>query len=220
MDLELYTTTMSPYGKKVELHLEMKGIEFKRTFPERDFVRTGGYGEINPIRKIPTLLVDGIPLPEGEVICEFIEDMWPEPALRPADAMDRARMRLLSRIADLYVMSPIIQMLNNSLDKRSEDIAGNARGTIERGLSWLEHWIAPGPYALGEKRSMADCALPPVLFMLESIFPHFGLGALPNVGSKTACYFDAVWKDEDVNRCLAQMEEGIRERFGQASQSG
>lgn len=214
MKLQLYTVKMSPFTKKVDLHLTMKGLEFERIEPERDFIREGGYGKINPIRKIPALVVDGVVLPEAEVICEFIEDMWSEPALRPADPMDRARMRLLSRITDLYLMSPIIQMLNNAADKRSEDIAENARGVIARGLGWLEHWIAPGPYALGEERSMADCALPPALFTLESLFPHFGLGELPDIGSTTARYFDTVRKDEDVNRILALMEEGRQERFG------
>lgn len=215
MQLELYTVKTSPYGKKVELQLEMKGLEFKRTQPERDWVRQGGYGDINPIRKIPTLLVDGYPMPEAEVICEFIEDMWPEPALRPLDPNNRARMRLLSRIADIYVMSPIIDMLNNaSSGERSEDVAENARGKIERGLVWLENWIASGPYALGEERSMADCAIPPVLFAVQAVFPHLEMGTLSDLGPRTGHYFEAVQKDDDVSRCLARMEEGRRERFG------
>ena len=214
MKLQLYTVKMSPFSKKVDLHLTMKGLEFERIEPERDFVREGGYGEINPIRKIPTLVVDGVPLPEAEVICEFIEDTYPEPSLRPADPMERAKMRLLSRIADLYVMSPVIQMLNNAADRRSEEIAENARGIIVRGLNWLEHWISPGPYALGAERSMADCGLPPALFTLDSLCPHFGLGDFPDIGPKTRRYFEAVQKDNDVSNILAQMEAGRKERFG------
>ena len=105
-------------------------------------------------------------------------------------------------------------MIHNIRDKKSEDVADNARGKIERGFDWLEHWIAPGPYALGEQRSVADCAIAPVLFFVKTIFPLMGMDTLPDFGPNTARYFDAVQKDADVSRCLARMEEGRRERFG------
>lgn len=194
----------------------MKGLEFSRTYPEREFVRQGGFGEINPIRKIPVLVVDGIPVPETEVICELIEDIFPEPSLRPDDALDRSRARLLSRIVDVYLTGPLVQLSNNVREMQSEDIAAQATSMVDRGLPALERWIAPGPYAVGDQRSTADCAIAPTLFFMKSILPAFGIGKLSDLGPKTTRYFEAVQKDRDVGHCLARMEGSLQERMAQA----
>lgn len=214
MNLELYTVDTSPFANKVELMLEIKGVEYTRHTPDREFVREGGYGDINPIRKIPSLIVDGLVIPEAEIICQFIEDTFPEPSLTPDDPSERARMRLLSRVADLYVMQPIIDMLNNTVARKSADIEEHARDTAARGLNWLEHWIAPGPYALGDRRSAADCGLAPFLFTVKDVFPLMKLGELPPMGPKTTTYYAAVSEDEDVARCLKRMSEAVKARFG------
>ncbi len=177
MKLELYTVDTSPFANKVELTLEIKGVDYQRHLPDRDFVREGGYGDINPIRKVPALMVDGQVIPEAEVICQFLEEAFPDPSLTPEDPFDRARMRLLSRITDLYVMQPIIDILNNSVSKKSVDIDEQARETVARGLNWLENWLAPGPYALGNERSMADCGVAPFLFTVQEMFPRLQLGS-------------------------------------------
>lgn len=211
--LELYTTSLSPYAQRVELQLEMKGVPFTRTVPQREYVRQGEFGAISPIRKIPVLVVNGTPVPETQVICELVEDLYPEPSLRPEGAIERSRAHLLSRIADIYVAGPSVLLLNNSWGKRSDDIASHAVSALERGLAGLEHWIAPGPYACGERRSTADCAIPPALFFLKSVLPGFGMDKLPDFGPKTARYFETVQKDLEVARCLARMERSLTERL-------
>lgn len=215
-DLELYTTSLSPYGQRIELQLEMKRVPFTRTVPEREFVRQGAFGAINPIRKIPVLVVNGIPVPETQVICELVEDMYPKPSLRPQDAVERSRVHLLSRIADLYIAGPSILLVNNLWGARSKDIAAHAASTIERGLAGLEHWIAPGPYACGAARSTADCAIPPALFFIKSVLPGFGVTEVSELGPNATKYFQAMQKDEDVARCLAEMEDALKERLAQA----
>lgn len=215
-ELELYTTSLSPFGQRIELQLEMKRVPFTRTVPEREFVRQGGFGAINPIRKIPVLMVDGVPVPETEVICELVEDMYPEPPLRPQGAVERSRVHLLARIADLYVAAPSILLANNLWGSRSKDIASHAVSTIARGLAGLEHWIAPGPYACGKGRSTADCAIPPALFVLKTVLPGFGIDETPELGPNTTRYLEAIQRDHDVASCLAEMEQALRERLEQA----
>lgn len=214
--LELYTNSMSPFTQRVELQLEMKGVEFARTFPQRDYVRQGEFGAISPIRKIPVLVVGGVPIAETQVICELIEDIHPQPSLLPDGALDRARARLLARIIEIYVAGPLVLLLNNLWDKRSEDIAAYATSTAERGLISLEHWIAPGPYAAAGKRTIADCAIPPALFFLQTILPALGIERVPDIGPNTARYFEAIQKDRDVSHCLTRMESGLRDRLAKA----
>jgi len=84
----------------VRLLLYAKGIDVEIVEPPGFHASTqskGDYLRINPIGRVPTLVLDdGRALPESEVICEYLEDAYPEPSLRPADPWDRARMRLLS----------------------------------------------------------------------------------------------------------------------------
>ncbi len=51
--------------------------------------------ELNPIGKVPVLERDGWVLPESAVINEYLEEVFPEPALLPADPTQRANARLL-----------------------------------------------------------------------------------------------------------------------------
>jgi glutathione S-transferase len=47
--------------------------------------------------------LDGYFIPESEVICEYIEDAYPDCPGLPTDARDRATSRLVARITDLYI---------------------------------------------------------------------------------------------------------------------
>ena len=49
---------------------------------------------------VPTLVHDGVPIINSFCINEYIEDAFPEPSLRPADLVERARMRYWAWTAD------------------------------------------------------------------------------------------------------------------------
>jgi glutathione S-transferase len=51
------------------------------------------YGEINPMRGVPTLDVDGVRLYQSGAIIEYLEEVYPDPPLLPKDAIGRARVR-------------------------------------------------------------------------------------------------------------------------------
>lgn len=51
------------------------------------------YLKINPKAQVPTLVHDGRPIRESSIICDYIDDLTDEPALKPADPVERAHMR-------------------------------------------------------------------------------------------------------------------------------
>ena len=216
MVLELYINALSPFTRAAELQLEMKGVEFNRITPDREFVQGDAFRAVNPLRKIPVLMVDGTAVIESRVISDLIEELHPTPALLPESLIDRARVRMLATIAANYLATPGVQMFANKRDSNSPDIDADARSLLARGLAALEHWIAPGPYAAGEMRTVADCAVAPALFFLDGIMPKLGFGDLPEWGDKTKAYFAAVQKDADVGRCLADMDASLKQRLAQA----
>jgi glutathione S-transferase len=58
------------------------------------------YLKLNPRGLVPTLVHDGRSVIESTLICEYLESIFPEPRLIPADAYERARMRLWSKAVD------------------------------------------------------------------------------------------------------------------------
>ena len=58
------------------------------------------YLKLNPGGYVPTLVHDGYAVPESTVICEYLDEVFPEPTLKPADAMGRASMRWWTRLIE------------------------------------------------------------------------------------------------------------------------
>jgi glutathione S-transferase len=58
------------------------------------------YLKLNPKGVVPTLVHDGKPVIESTLICEYLDETFPEPPLIPPDAWSRTRMRLWSKFVD------------------------------------------------------------------------------------------------------------------------
>lgn len=90
---------VSPYVRKVLVCLDLKGIACEID-PVVGFFGDERFTKLNPLRRIPVLLHDDFALVDSSVICQYIEDRWPEPRLYPADIRARARARWLEEYAD------------------------------------------------------------------------------------------------------------------------
>ncbi|KGE03308.1 glutathione S-transferase family protein [Pseudohaliea rubra] len=100
--LELYTHPMSPCAQKVRLVLHEKGLAWTSHHVElsqKENLRPE-YLALNPLGVVPTLVDDGKPVIESSIICEYLEDAFPRPALRPTDPHARARMRFWMKQVD------------------------------------------------------------------------------------------------------------------------
>ena len=89
---------LSPYVRKVLLCLELKGIAYE-VDPLVPFYGNDAFSRLSPLRRIPVLIDGDLVLTDSSVICEYLEDLRPEPALYPADIRDRARARWLEEFA-------------------------------------------------------------------------------------------------------------------------
>ncbi len=216
MQLELHTAPMSPFARPVELALEMKGLAFTRHTPALEDIRHADFRALNPLGRIPVLVVDGVAFPEAQLICEFIEEAFPAQPLLPGDPVGRFRARLLARLADTYISGPAVQLVQNTSGEAGAALAAQAIDQIERGIAGLERWLAGPLYAAGEARSLADCFLPPALFSLGKALPALGISNVPALGLKAAAYLENIRQDEIVGACLASLEAGLAERVARA----
>ncbi len=102
--LELYHFDRSSAARKVRITLAEKGLEWKShvlntTVARREHL-DADYLRLNPRGVVPTLIHNGKAVRESQVILEYLEDVFPEPALRPADPYQRAQMRLWTKLTD------------------------------------------------------------------------------------------------------------------------
>lgn len=100
--LELYHNNISVCAQKVRLVLAEKRLTW--TSRHIDLRRgehlTPEFLKINPRGLVPVLVHDGEVVVESTLICEYLDDVFPEPPLKPASPLRRARMRLWSKTVD------------------------------------------------------------------------------------------------------------------------
>lgn len=90
---------ISPYVRKVLVSLDLKGIGYEID-PIVPFYGNDRFSEISPLRRIPVLIDDRVTLCDSSVICQYLEDRYPQPRLYPEDLVERARARWLEEFAD------------------------------------------------------------------------------------------------------------------------
>lgn len=211
MSMKIFNSQLSPFSARVRLAIYAKGLDveivdaFGNPELEKELER------LNPMHKVPTLLRDGAALPESEVICEYLDDLGLGPSLRPEDAEGRARMRLLSRIGDLYVMEPMTKLFGQINPKgRDQVLVERELAELAKGIKWLGFYLDGSAYAVGGKLSIADCTLAPMLFFYEQIGPLFGFAEVfkdvPTVGA----YFGKLKNDPHVARVLSEINAALR----------
>src|SRR5271165_1746536 len=120
--MKLYQTYASPFPTRVRLLIYAKGIDVEIIEPPGFHASSeakGDYLRINPIGRVPTLVLDdGRALPESEVICEYLEDAFPNAPLLPTDPWARAQVRLISRLCDFYLITAMVPLFTASGQSR------------------------------------------------------------------------------------------------------
>jgi glutathione S-transferase len=122
--IELYHNDMSVCAQKVRFALGEKALEWKSHHLN---LRAGDqqkpdYVKLNPNAVVPTLVDNGKVIIESTVINEYVDDAYPEPRLRPADAGAGARMRLWTKQLDegVHVATRVI---SNAIAFRHQKLA-------------------------------------------------------------------------------------------------
>lgn len=117
---------------------------------------------ISPAGKVPVITTpEGIHLSESSVICDFIEETYPETPLYPENTTDRAVVRQIMKIAELYFELPSRRLIPYTfLGKTApKAVAIEVRQTLTRGIIALSRLCQFSPWVAGEHVTMADIYL-------------------------------------------------------------
>jgi glutathione S-transferase len=157
----LYTADRCPYAARARIVLAEKGIAYEAVEIDLDD-RPAWIYEKNATGRVPVYEEDeGLVLPESEVIMEYLEERYPEPALWPADPAERALARLwLQRFDDRLGAAYYAAR------------RGDGREQLDERLADLERTLEAQPYLSGREFGLADVGYVPwILRGLE----RFGL---------------------------------------------
>ncbi len=160
MTLELYHHGSSACAAKVRFALEEKCLPWRGHYVDilKGEQFAPSFVALNPKAVVPVLIHDGGVLVESTVICEYLEDAFPERPLYPRAPLERAQVRVWTKAVDeelhpacsaiTYVVSHRYTILRNGAGSFEEFLAGGGgEGLAARTLKW--QWIQEGLAAPG-----------------------------------------------------------------------
>jgi glutathione S-transferase len=219
MMMKLYSADLSPYSARVRMQIYVKGIT-DITFEQPADWGMPKFREKFPIGRVPVLDIDGDLLPESEVIAEYLEEIYPEPSLLGTTARQTAHIRMLARVADIYILNNTFMLSSQTgaLSRRTptpaRDDAVSEQLAVEvmRNLKALDRFIGKDGFACCGRITLADCALVPGLFFVENVMPAAGVDTpIPSMAN-VAAYWAAIRKNRHAARVLIELQRGLEER--------
>jgi glutathione S-transferase len=176
MTLVLYGHPFSSYTHKALIALYENGLsfEFKIIGPEAP----ENYDRLKrawPLAKFPMLEEGGTNVFEATSIIEYLHAKHPGPIrLIPNDSDAAIEARMLDRVFDNYVMTPMNAFVREAL-RRPEDrhpsSVAEARTQLDTIYAWLNERMASREWAIGDAFTIADCAAAPSLFYADWAHP-------------------------------------------------
>jgi glutathione S-transferase len=217
--MKLYSADLSPYAARVRMQIYAKGIaDISIELP--DHWGMPKFRERFPLGRVPLLDVDGDAIPESGVIAEYLEEIFPEPSLLGLNSRETAQIRTLARIGDIHLTNNTLMLsrLTGALGRltpaaaRDNSVTDQLAGEVARSIKALDRFIGADGFACGGRITLADCALVPALFFVETVMPPVGVDTPIAANAKVAAYWAAIQKNEHAARVLIELNRGVEER--------
>ncbi len=205
---------ISPYVRKVLVCLDLKGIAYEID-PIVPFYGNDRFSEISPLRRVPVLLDDRVSLCDSSVICQYIEDRYPQPRLYPEDIVDRARARWLEEFADSRLGEVLIWGLFNQVvikpfvfgEPTDQQILDKTlQSDIPHVLDYLESQVPSQNFCFGESLFIGDISI--ASFFRNAAFARFAIDATR--WPKTAAFVERVLATPSFQKLIPIEKKMIR----------
>ena len=164
--MKLYDSVRAPNPRRVRLFLAEKGVEVPLVTVDLGAFdhRNAGFTQINPLQRTPALeLDDGTVITESVAICRYFEELNPEPPLFGRTPLEKAKVEMWNRRAELELFVPITHvfrhlhpgMAKHEVPQIAEWGEAN-KPKIIAGLMLMNDALAHHPFVAGEAFSIAD----------------------------------------------------------------
>ncbi len=214
--MKLIGVHLSPFVRKVAIVLNAKGLDY-----EQEVVVPGmfppEFKKISPLNKIPVLEDGELTLPDSSVICEYLEEKYPEPSLLPEGLEQRAEARFIEELGDSRLMEvAAIPFRENFINPRMRDqepdverVREAEEQLIPEILDYIETRIPQDGFLFGSLCTADAALLSPM--MNASIG---GYKPDPNRWPKFVAYLDRLKAHPPVAKTLELEAEAMKSLLG------
>jgi len=215
--LILYDDVFSPYARKVRIALYEKDVPFERVRALHGDCNRTDFLHVNPRAEVPALIDDSFALYDSTIICEYIEERYPEPRLYPLDPRARAKCRLVEDLADtqLDAATYAVAIIEMGRGEQHPEMHEAARRDVQRLFDMLEQRLGAEPFFC-RSYSLADIAVVP--HIMAATFLGFALD--PARHPRLVAWLDRVQErpalvrdNADVLATLQRLQEEQRPAF-------
>ena len=169
--IELFSARVCPYAHRTRLALLEKGLEAElieidfKNKPKR-FLEVSAYG------KVPAIVHNGAEVYESAIINEYLEEVFPDPALMPKDPATRAQLRIWIDYCDDHYLDDFYGALRNQDRELDDALKEKVLAHLHRIEAAMQRLSNEGPYWLGAQVSLLDCAYYP-FFERFPVLAHY-----------------------------------------------
>jgi len=195
--IKLYSSGVSPDSHRTRIVLAEKDLPVE-TFELDEDNLPEDFKSINPYGKLPTVIDRDVVFFEPSVVNEYLDERYPHPPLKPGSPAERAQMRL----AVMRIEEEVYPLHYNlvRLKKKSEPSK-----KMKAYLASLDGYLATQVHFIGEQYTLADIALAPVLWRLESN------GISTEDWPSLEAYMDRLFERPAFERSLSEHEKMLRD---------
>lgn len=198
--LTLFSSPDDVTSHRVRMVLACKGVAYDLVLadpanPPEDLI------DLNPYQSLPTLVERELVLYSAGVVGEYLDERYPHPPLMPIDPLGRARLRLaMVRLEQDWV--PQVQVISHGSKAQAEAARKRLRELVAQSVPLFK----VAKFFLNPEISLADCALLPILWRLQSL----GV-ALPKDAKPLEDYANRMFRHPAFVRSLTDAERKLRE---------
>jgi glutathione S-transferase len=164
--MKLYAHPFSSYCQKVLIAFYENDTPFEYRSLE-DPSANAELASLWPLKRFPVLVDQGRTILESSTIIEYLQGHHPGAVRLIPDGDAGLEVRMLDRVFDNYVMTPmqkvVLDQLRPEPDRDAHGVT-EARGVLDRIYAWLDERLAGRTWIAGDTFTLADCAAAPSLF--------------------------------------------------------
>jgi len=203
-EIELFSARTCPFAHRTRLVLIEKGIDIWDTDIDLDD-KPEWFHVISPLSTVPVIRHNDYFIWDSAIINEYLDEIFPHPALMPAAPAKRAMARFWINYANTN-LAPAFERCANASDHGDE---ASAAADLRDAFLFMEREglakLSRGPYWLGSEVSLVDFAVYPFLERLPALAQVRPV-SLPLMSVRLRYWIDAMKQRASVIAAAMPME--------------